>query len=397
MANTVLTPTQVTRKALMILHQKLNFIGNWNRGYDDSFAKEGAKIGSSLKIRLPNQYTVRSGDVMSTQDTTESSVTLNVTSKKGVDMAFTSNDLTLGIDDFANRILEPAMSVLAATIEADCMSVYKDVYNQVNNVGSAATMAKVLAVRKKLNDALAPQSNRFGCMNTQDPVDLVDAFKAFNNPSAQLSKSFLDGGIGRLAGFDCYENSLWANHTPGSEVADTSSTISVNGANQTGASITVTNGSSKTLKQGDIISFTGCNRVHPESKVDTGQLQQFVVTADVSTSGTSISISPSIILTGATQNCAASPTTATAIKKIGTASTAYGISMFHHRDAFTFATADLFLPPGADFAAREVMDGISMRIWRDSDIINDRQLTRVDVLYGFKTIRPELACRLANN
>lgn len=396
MANTPLTITQVTRKSLMVLHQRLNFIGNWNRGYDDQYAKEGAKIGSSLKIRLPNQYTVRSGAVMSTQDTTETSVTLAVTSQKGVDMAFTSVDLTLSIDDFADRIIDPAMSVLAAAIEADCMSVYKDVYQQVNNVGAAGTLAVMLGARKKLTDALAPESKRFCNMNTQDPVDLVDAFKAFNQDNKSISTQYLDGGIGRLSGFDCFENSLWTKHTPGSEVAASSSTISVNGANQTGASITVTNGSSKTLKQGDIITLTGCNRCHPESKADTGALQQFVVTADVATSGTSISISPSIILTGATQNCIASPTTATAINKIGVASTPYGISMAHHRDAFTFATADLWLPETGK-ASRAVQDGISMRLWQASDITNDKQLTRIDVLYGFKTIRPELAVRIANN
>src|SRR5262245_50088885 len=114
MANTILTPTAVTRKALQVLHQKLTFVGNINRQYDDSYAKSGAKIGATLKIRLPNQYTVRTGAAMVTNDTTETSVDLVVATQKGVDLNFTSVDLTLSLDDFSNRILEPAMAVLAA-------------------------------------------------------------------------------------------------------------------------------------------------------------------------------------------------------------------------------------------------------------------------------------------
>src|SRR6476620_11358945 len=125
MANSLLTPTAVTREALRILHQKLNFVGSITRDYDDSFAKKGAKIGDLLKIRLPNQYTVRSGATLSTQDTSETSTTLQVATQKGVDLNFTSVDLTLSLDDFSKRILNPAMAVLAAAIESDALNMRK--------------------------------------------------------------------------------------------------------------------------------------------------------------------------------------------------------------------------------------------------------------------------------
>ena len=92
--------------------------------------------GDTLKIRLPNQYVVRTGPTLSAQDTTESSVPLQIATQKGVDLNFTSSDLTLSLDDFSGRILEPAMAVLAAAIEADALSMRKDVYQQVNNAGS---------------------------------------------------------------------------------------------------------------------------------------------------------------------------------------------------------------------------------------------------------------------
>jgi hypothetical protein len=397
MANTILTPTAVTREALRILHQKLNFVGNVNRQYDDSFAKSGAKIGDSLKIRLPNQYTVRSGAVLNVQNTSETSTTLQIATQKGVDLNFSSAELTLSLDDFSKRVLDPAMSVLAANIEADAMSMYKDIYQQANQstITQALSFTTLLNGMAILDRALAPKSDRVANLAIQNTVDLVDALKGLFQDSSAIAKQYREGMMGRTAGFDFYQNSLWSKHTSGTETA--SGSMTVNGANQTGSSVTVANGSSKTLKKGDIITFVGCNRVHPETKADTGILQQFVVTADVGTSGTSISISPSIVTSGATQNVSASPTNSQAIVKVAGASGIYDVSMLYHPDAFTFATADLVMPKGVDFAAREVMDGISMRIVRQYDINNDQMPCRLDVLYGYKTIRPELACRTASN
>lgn len=337
---------------------------------------------------------MRKTKTLNVQDTTESSVTLQVSNQYGVDMNFSSADMTLSLDDFSKRIISPAMAVLAANIESDILaSVYKDVYQQVNNIDSAATFAGAVTVRKRLVDALTPQDDLTMIFGTQENVDMVDALKGLFQDSKEVAAQYRDGVIGRTGGFTFYENTLLPTHTTGTAATE----ITVNGANQTGAAITVTNGSSKTLKAGDIITFAGCNRVHPETKADTGVLQTFVVTADVATSGTSISISPSIVITGPTQNCSAAPTTTGTVTKQGAASAVCNIGLGFHRDAFAFATADLVMPKGVDFAARQVMDGISMRIVRDYDINNDNLPCRVDVLFGYKTVRPEMACRWANN
>lgn len=395
MPNTILTPTAVTREALRVLHQKLNFIGNINRSYDDSFAKSGAKIGDSLKIRLPNEYTVRTGATLAAQDTTETSTTLQVATQKGVDLNFTSADLTLSLDDFSSRILEPAMSVLAANMEADAMSMFLDVYNNVNNIGSAITFAKLMGGRKVLNDNLAPiDNNRSALLNTQDNVDLIDALKGLFQDSAAISKQYKEGMMGRTGGFDFYENTLIPTQTTGTALSAT--TYTVNGANQTGSAVTVAAGAT-TFKKGDIITFAGCNRCHPETKADTGSLQQFVVTADYAGGAGNISVSPAITTSGGRQNVTASPTNGGAVTKVGGASAVYKPSVVFHKDAFAFATADLVMPSGVDFAAREVMDGLSMRIVRQFDINNDKFPTRIDVMYGYKTIRPQLACRLLSN
>ncbi|RMF43153.1 MAG: hypothetical protein D6751_10770, partial [Deltaproteobacteria bacterium] len=193
MPNTLLTPTAITRKALAILHQKLNFVGNVNRQYDDRFAKSGAKIGDSLNIRLPNEYTVRTGATLAAQDTVEQSTTLSVTSQKGVDVNFSSAELTLSLDDFAERILEPAMSVLAANVEADALTMYQDVYQQVDGMGAAQSFANVLNGRKVLADALAPTSGRSVILNTQDNVDMINELKGLFHDSANVAKQNREG------------------------------------------------------------------------------------------------------------------------------------------------------------------------------------------------------------
>lgn len=394
MANSILTVDQITREALRILHQKLNFVGKVNRTYDDRFAQSGAKIGDTLRIRKPNQFTVRDGATLSTQDTTEKSEDLTVSKQKGVDVEFTSNELTLDLDDFSDRILEPAMAVLAANIEADAFNMYKAVYNQVDNIGSAATFSKLLAVRKQLTDNLAPLSPRCLTLNTQDNLDMVDGLKGLFQDSTQIAKQYREGMVGVIGGFgEIYENTVIPSHTAGAGADDS---YLVNGASQTGSTLTVDGGSSA-LVEGDVFTISGVNRVHPETKNDTGDLQQFVVTADYSGGAGDISISPEIITSGAYQNVSGSPADNAALSIQGTASTAHDISLGFHRDAFAFVTADLVMPDGVDFASRQTYDGISMRIVRDYDINNDKFPTRLDVLYGFKAIRPQIACRMANN
>lgn len=404
MANTTLTATAVTREALRVLHQKLNFVGSVNRQYDSSYARSGAKIGDSLKIRLPNQYTVRTGATLSAQDTTETSVTLQVATQKGVDVNFTSAELTMALDDFSERIIDPAMSVLAANIEYDALSMYKDVYNEVSDVGANISLDDVLDGAQSLTEALTPPGPK-RCLNMQpqDNRDLVDELKGLFNPHANIGKNFREGMIAnQFVGFGkVYENTLMPIHTTGTD--DGTGDYLVNGASQTGATLTVDTGAG-TFKQGDVITVVGINRVHPETKTDTGKLQRFVVTADVGVSATSIPISPSIITSGATQNVSGSPADNAAVfKRESDGSTAvaagadYQISLGYHQDAFAFATADLIMPRGVDFAARELLDGLSMRIVRDYDINNDKFPCRIDVLYGYKTIRPEFAVRYGMN
>ena len=400
MTNALLTPQQITREALRVLHNKLTFIGAINRQYDDSFAKSGAKIGDTLKIRLPNEYTVRSGAPLQAQDTVETTVDLKVQTQKGVDLNFTSTDLTLSLDNFSERIIEPAMARLAATIESDAMSMYKDVANTIDNHGAAITLAKVFAARKTLVDNLAPTSGRVANLNSQDNVDLINDVKGLFNAQEVISKQYREGYVGRTAGFDFMENTLWPAHTRGAANGSYTTSTQVGALPLVSApvtAITVASGSGA-VNKGDVFTIAGVYRVHPETKASTGVLQQFTASADYAGGGGSLSISPSIVLAGASQNVVIPSTSATAaISFVGVASTAMGLSLAYQKSAFAFATADLVMPKGVDWGAREVYDGISMRIVRQYDITQDKLPCRLDVLYGYKAIRPQLACRLHNN
>ena len=401
MPNTILTPTAVTREALRILHQKSNFIGSITREYDSSFAKDGAKIGDSLKIRLPNEYTVRTGATLSAQDTVESSVTLQVATQKGVDLNFTSTDLTLSLDDFSQRVLVPAMTRLSAAIEADAMSMYRDVYQSVWNGGSALTFNHVLDGRRLLQDSLAPLNDRSANLNSLDQANFIKDTKSLFQDSSTVAKQYREGYVGRTAGFDFMENTMWAAHTRGAATAayTTSTLVAVLPVASTTPvnAITVATGTGA-MNVGDVFTIGNVFKVHPESKVSTGVLQQFVVTAAYAGGAGSVSFSPAIVMAGGSQNVVIPTTSATAaITFAGTASTAVGTSLLYQKEAFAFATADLVMPKGVDFAAREVMDGISIRVVRQYDINNDKFPCRLDVLYGYKTLRPQLAARLHNS
>ena len=400
MANVNLTPDMITDEALKVLHQKCNFVGNIITDYDDSFAKDGAKIGNTLRIRQPIQYATGTGATMATgaaADTEQSQTTLTVSSQRHVAMRFTSEELAMDIDDFSKRHVEPAVAVLAANIEADAFNMIDEVANTVH-AGTAVAFSEVLQGRKKLVDGLAPQGDRAAILDTQANVDLVDALKGLFQDSSQISSQYKEGMMGRTAGFDFYENTLLPSHTTGAEgglgnylVNDATAGVTT-GANLTSGSLIVDTGT-KTIKEGDVFTLANVYSVQPESKVSTGELQQFTVLADAAGAGT-LSIAPPIITAGEYQNVNSVPANNAALTFLGAASTAYKQSLLFQKGFACFATADLVMPKNVHMASRRQFEGISMRLVSDYDIVKDRVYTRLDVLYGFKVLRPQLACEI---
>jgi hypothetical protein len=397
--STPLTSDVITKEALRVLHQEAVFVGSINKQYDNSFAQEGAKIGSSLRVRLPAQFVTSRGATLVKQDYLEQSTTLSTQPQFQIGMEFSALDLTLSLDDFSARVIRPAMANLAANIDAAVLeTAVASTYNQVNGHGNANTFAQVLQARKLMNDNLAPMADRSIMLNTQANVDIIDATKGLFQDSTTIAKQYKEGMTGRTAGFDFYESTVMARRSRG---AATSAYVLTATATNGVGTLAVGTGTG-TLVAGDVLTVSSCFSVHPETKVSTGQLQQFVVTTNYAGGAGNVSVSPApwgplaaTAVNASRQNVSVLPTSGATVAVAGTISTGYGMSLAYHKDAFTFATADLVLPKGVDFASRQVFDGISMRMVRQYDINNDVFPCRIDVLAAWGALRPQTACRIA--
>jgi hypothetical protein len=397
MSNSILTIDMITRKALEILENNLVLTRNVNRQYDDSFAVEGAKIGSTLRIRLPDRALVTDGAALQVQDDNEQYTTLSVASQKHIGVNFTSAELTMQLDDFAERVLKPRISQLASSIDADVANAYKTIGNTVGTPGTTpSTSLVLLQAQQKLNENAAVMSPRYATVNPAANAGLVEGMKGLFNPTDTISKQFRNGMMGTgVLGFDEVNMSQSIKqHTTGTRVATgntTGAAVTTEGA----STLTLTVGSGELIAVGDVFTIADCYAVNPQTRESTGSLFQFVALASsTSTTTATVTVAPMYSASSALATMLTLPATSKAVVFVGTASTQYPQNLVYHKDAITFATADLLLPQGVDMAARAVHNGISLRVVRQYDINNDRMPCRIDVLYGYSTIRPQMACRI---
>lgn len=412
MANSILTNTVITREAARILHQEGTFLSNVNRQYSDQFAKTGAKIGTSVNLRLPARYSVRTGASLSGQDHVETSTPFTVSSQYGVDVSFTTLDRTMSLDDFSARVLKPAMKQLAAKIEGDALSAaYKYVNNYVNaTTNSKLTYAYFQRAGALMSGQLAPVGDRTALLQPLSMVEFLDATKGLFAAQSNLNEQFREGMMGRTGGFDVGETINLPSHTTGSLAGSPLTNGAALGISTTTASWTSTTTlsidgatSATTVKAGDIITISGVYEVTPENKVNTGRLKTFVVQSDVTltTSATAynVTVKPALIYGAGNphQNCVLSGVSDTdnnTVTRIGAASTAFAQDLFFHKDAFVFATVDLedVSPYGAQ-CSRATSDSISLRWVQQYAAGSDTVVGRFDVLWGFAPLYPELAVR----
>jgi hypothetical protein len=396
MSNSLLTIDMITRKALEILENNLVLTRTVNRQYDDSFAVEGAKIGSTLRIRLPDRALVTDGAALQVQDDNEQYTTLTVSSQKHIGVNFTTAELTMQLDDFAERVLKPRISQLAASIDADVANSFKYIGNSVGTPGTTpATSLVLLQAQQKLNENAAVMSPRYATVNPAANAALIEGMKGLFNPVSAISKQFKNGLFGEgILGYDELNMSQSVKQfTTGSRAG----TVTVNATVTTEGSTTVvlTGLTTTTIKAGDVFTIANVYAVNPQTRESTGSLYQFVALADVTASTTaSVTVPAMYSATQALATVDALPVSGAAVTFVGAASTQYPQNLIYHKDAIAFATADLLLPQGVDMASRQVHNGISLRVVRQYDINNDRLPCRIDVLYGYSVIRPQMAVRL---
>lgn len=415
MANTIkdLSDGDLVRKYLASFHNKLKFIKTINRQYDNRFARTGAKNGGELLIKNPNEFSVRTGAIMDTQDVTETTQTLTVATQKGVDVNMSSVEFTMGIEDYEAMVINPAMDKLAAMVEYDVLSnVYKDVWNMTGASGMATNPASLLCIlnaNARLTQGLAPQGDRHILLDALAMAATVNSVGTYFHKASELEKAFSEGYLGEAAGLKWWESNMVPNHTNGTRT-DTTPVATIGGTTSvpTGG---IVNGSATitmtafpdglTYAAGDVFTIADVYAVNLETKQRYPHLQQFTVTTAETETGAgdmTPNVTPIPQASGAKQNISIASTGAKAVINLtaggsGAASAVYAQNLAYHRDAFTFVAADLYMDSGARMA-RENIEGISMRLWKGNDIVNDKFPMRIDVLYGFKTIRPEWAVRV---
>lgn len=412
MANTSLTADIVAKEALIILENELGILKRMHRAHESEFSNSvnGYKIGDTISIRRPADFTVRSGATLSTQDVIEGKTTLTVDQQKGIDFQFTSTELTLKIDDLSERVIKPAMSSLVNDITNDVLTqMYRGIYNWVgtpgNTVDSFADFAKA---PERLDIMAVPQADRAAAFAPTDYWGLVGSQTAlYINQVA--SDAFRRGEMGMVGGIDTLMSQVVPTHT----VGPLGGTPLVNGASQnvtydtaknTWTQSLITDGwtasAANRLKAGDIFTIANVQMVNPKTKVTTGVLQQFVVTADVSSDGSgnlTATISPPIITSGPHQTVNAAPADNAAITVLGSASTAYRQNLVFHKNTMGVAFVPMEMPQAAYNGSRQSYKGISVRVIPIYDGTNDISKWRLDVLYGRKIIDPRLATRLSGS
>lgn len=396
--NALLTPSIITKETLVILENNLVMAGKVNRQFENQFVK----IGSTLTIRKPNRFLVTNGPGLNLQNITEPSTSITINNQLQVAFQFTSQDLTLVIEEFSERYCKPAAVQIANQVDYLTFANYSQINNIVGLPGTPPNAYSYLTnVGQRMDQNAVPQDGRVLVLNPA-------AYWAMDNALIGLyvksvSEPALKGFLANLANFEIYLDQNAQAQTVGAYAG----TGVVNGANQTGSNI-VTNGWTASVtalfNPGDIVTFAGVNAVNPLNRVSNGYLMQFVITAPVnSDSGgnATLPISPALTppvggLSVAYQNVSASPANLAGVTPFGTASTTYFQSLGFVRDAFGLVCVPLELPDGVDFRAREMFKGLSMRIIRAYDINADVFPCRIDLLMGTATYYPELACRLTN-
>lgn len=403
MANSYKFIDMVARESLMELHEGSRLLGTVDRQYDDSFGKAGAKIGDTLRVRNPNEFTIRSGNAISISPITETTQSITLNSLKGVDMEFNHVDLTLKTDDpkqvadFTRRYIRPAISKLVSVIEYEALAYYtKATAQTVGTAGSAINNITVPNLaRAKLNQKAAPEGDRHVQIDSVTMASLIAGVPSYFNPQTDISKQYREGIVTRTGMADFHENNrTWTLPNSADVLGE------INGGTLTSGITTLTvDGLSAAPVAGMVFTIgagageTPVLDIHPETKAAYPHLKQFTV---VSATTTSITFTPAIIFdpTDPRQNCSGAPADNADITFVGAATTNYIQPLMYHKEAFQFVTANLPMVDDADKCTVISEEGFSLRVWRASDIGNNRSVMRIDMLYGMAAFRPEWACRM---
>ena len=417
MANNTLTADVIAKIALPILENELGVINKMYRAHEEEFSStvNGYKKGDTISIRRPADFTIRSGATMSAQDVIEGKTTLVVDQQIGIDFQFTSTDLTLKVEDMAERIIKPAMSRIANELASDVLiQMYRGTYNLVGTQGTRVdSFSDFSKAPERMDEMAIPSDNRHAILCPSDFWGLVGSQTALYAPSL-VGSAHRSGDLGDLGGLA----TMMSQVTPAHTVGPLGGTPLVNGATQNVSYDTAKNAWTQSLitdgwtaaaasrvKAGDVFTIYAAGTsgaklkmVNPKTKVATAIDQQFVVISDGSSDGSgnlTLTISPPIITSGPYQTVNVAPADNAGLVFDGTASTAYRQNLAFHKNAMALAVVPMEMPPAAYGGTRQSYKNLSVRLIPTYDATNDISKWRLDLLYGRKLIDPRLTVRFA--
>ena len=414
MANTTLQADVVAKAALAVLDNELGVVNSFYRAHEEEFSNtvNGYKVGDTLNIRRPADFTVRTGATMDLQDVVEGKTTLTIDQQIGVDFSFTSTDLTLDIKDLSERVIKPAMTNICNTMAKDCLEqMYRGTYNWAGTAGQTInSFSDFTKGAERLDEMAVPMTQRNAVMSPSDYWAMVGAQAGLGAGDKLVGDAWRTGKLTGLAGFDgIYMSQVTPTHTNGTP---DNSTPVIDGASQEKPYNDVKNSWSQTLTTdgwdptsatitaGTVFTIADVYMVNPKTKASTGILQQFVVSTATTTNAsaandTNLTISPPIIITGPHQTVDSSPANDAAITLVGSASTGYKQNMAYHKNAFALACVPMEMPQGSVNGSRKSSKGLSVRVIPVYDGVNDLSKWRLDLLYGRKLIDPRLITRVS--
>ena len=407
MPNIFETPQLIANEALRRLENNLIFAKLINRQFDDSFGKTngGQPSGVTINVRKPARYIGRTGQEIQPEGVADRLVPITINTQFGVDLEYTSKEEALDLWNFGEQVLEPAVATIGNKIDFDGLqTAHLDVPNYVGTPAVVPTdLGTYIDAGVLLSNEGVPRgSMRNAVLSPQMEGTLINNLKTLFNAQDKITQQFNSAEMGRAVGLNFHMDQNVATHTIGA----LGGTPLVNGASQLGSSLITdgwTSAAAVRLKRGDIITIADVKAVNPMSRQSTGALRQFVVTADASSDGSgnmTIPIFPAITVSGAYQTVDSLPADGAAILTFGAVSstqnkqTPQGLAF--HKDFITLAMVDLMIPRGVHMAKRATSAKLNLgiRVIQFYDGRFDKMITRLDVLYGWKVLRPEMAVRI---
>ena len=383
MGDTLITDSMIAKEALMQLKNNTVMGNRVHREYKNEFSK----VGSTVSIRKPVKFVASDGATRVNQDVSEDSIPFVINKRKHVSWDFSTQDLTLSIEEYSKRYIQPAAIALGNIVDSDLCDLYKDIHYASGAAGTTPATFKAFAgAATELNRFAVPMDNRNLVFGPDEELNAADVLSGKNN-EAMVDSSIRNMTVGRIGNMQSYMDQNIKSHTAGTNYGDTA--YQINGASQEGSTLTIDTGAG-TYVVGDIITIASVYSVNPVSKQSTGNLMKFTVTANMAGGGTEVAISPAIVTSGAHQNVNVGPVNDDSI----VITNSHVANLAFHRNAFGLVVLPLELPDGAAFKARQTDDNLSIRVVKDYDIENDVDIIRLDILYGVKTIYPDLGCRL---